>query len=478
MSRLSIAHRAAEKDYSHFELAAPNPATGKWEINFINVSAFFVERGYSIYRINVEKWILIRIIDNIVKHVGKKDLSDELINYITNDESPDVKRYMHQYFLKNISKALADDFLQTLPAKDVIFKKDKRDAMQFYFQNTIVKITKDGVSLYPYTSLDGYIWESQIIPRDFTLDEVNPLFDFEIFINNIGRDPKRIETIRSAIGFMIHNYKHSSYCPAIILNDEIISDNPEGGTGKGIIFRAISYFINVLNIDGKTFSFDSNFLYQRINTETRFVIFQDVNKNFDFERLFSFLTEGVVTEKKGKDQEFIPFEDSPKVGITTNYAVKGAGNSHERRRFEIEISQHYNKSKTPETEFGHMLFDDWGQWEWSQFDNYIIECAQIFLRFGLVKQDLVNLPEKRLLAVTNSDFLKYMREIEFDFQPYKKGLLINGFMANFDEYTIPSKFFSRHLFTKWVVAYADFHGYKTKDERHSGERYYEFEKVS
>jgi hypothetical protein len=31
----------------------------------------------------------------------------------------------------------------------------------------------------------------------------------------------------------MHGYKNLSYCPAVILNDEVISDNPEGGTGKG-----------------------------------------------------------------------------------------------------------------------------------------------------------------------------------------------------------------------------------------------------
>lgn len=477
--QLSIAHIAAKIEYSHFNLAAPNPSTGKWEIDFINVSAFFVEHGYYVYRTSVEKWILIRIIDNIVKHVGKKDLSDELLNYITNSEDQQIKRYMHQYFLKNISKAISDDFLQTLPAKDVLFKKDKKDAIQLYYKNCIVKITAEKITIHPYSDLDGYIWESQIIQRHFEIEEVTPLFDFEIFMNNISKaNSKRCDVINTALGFIIHNYKHSSYCPAVILNDEVISDLPEGGTGKGIIFKAASCFLNVLNIDGKTFNFDSNFLYQRITPETRFVIFQDVNKNFDFERLFSFLTEGVVTEKKGKDQQFIPFSDAPKVGITTNYAVRGAGNSHERRRFEIEITQHYNKNNSPEDEFGHMLFDDWGDDEWLQFDNYIVKnCCQQFLINGLVKQDLINLPEKRLLSATNSDFIKFMREINFNFGDFQKSELVRLFMDSYDDYIIPSKYFSKHLFTKWIVAYALHYGYSTTDFNDGSIRYYRFKKI-
>lgn len=477
-NNMSIAHIASEKEYSHFDLASPNPSTGKWEIDFINVSAFFVERGYFIYRISIEKWILIRIIDNIVKQVGKKDLSDELINYITDNEDLTRKRYMHQYFLKNISKALSDDFLQTLPAKNVEFKRDIKGEMSIYYQNCIVKITKENVTIHQYSELTGYIWESQILNRNFELLINLGKCEFATFISNISKnDNSRASSICSAIGFMIHNYKHPSECPAIILNDEVISANPEGGTGKGIIYKAAACFINALNIDGKTFSFDSNFLYQRITPETRLVIFQDVDKNFNFERLFSFLTEGVITEKKGKDQIFIPFDEAPKVGITTNYAIRGSGNSHERRRFEIEISQYYNALKSPEDEFGHLLFDEWDKKEWLQFDNYIIRSCQLYLINGLIKQELINLPEKRLIAGTNIDFVNFMREISFNWEMTAKQDLLKNFMENYEDYVIPSKYFSKHMFTRWVNFYSNSHGYQVEDHSDGLRRYYRFDKL-
>lgn len=476
--KLTIAHKASQKDYSHFELAAPNSTTGRWEIDFINVTAFFVERGYFIYRTSVERWIIIRIIDNIVKQVGKKDLKDELINYITENESEHNRRYMHQFFLKNIAKAVSDDFLETLPSKEVEFKRDIKDAMQLYFQNCIVKITTLRVSIHPYSELDGYIWESQILRRDFNLTAITDDCEFAQFIFNIAKyDHTRVETICSALGFHIHNYKHASYCPATILNDEVISSNPEGGTGKGIIYKALPHFLECLTIDGKTFNFDSNFLYQRITPETRMVIFQDVDKTFNFERLFSFLTEGVVTERKGKDQQFIPFSDAPKVGITTNYAIRGIGNSHERRRFEIEISQYYNASKSPEDEFGHLLFDDWNPDQWNQFDNYIVfSCCQNYLKKGLVKQELINLPEKRLISSTNIDFVAYMKEIDFDFKMIIKSELLKNFMDVYDDYVIPSKYFSKHMFTKWVTIYAGHFGYAIEDYSDGLHRYYKFKK--
>ena len=50
------------------------------------------------------------------------------------------------------------------------------------------------------------------------------------------------------IGFMLHGHKNLSYCPAVILNDEVISDNPEGGSGKGLWVNGLSHMIKVVVI--------------------------------------------------------------------------------------------------------------------------------------------------------------------------------------------------------------------------------------
>lgn len=476
MNKLSIAHIAAEKTYSHFELAAPNPSTGKWEINFINVSAFLIERGYFLYRVSVEKWILIRIIDNIVKPVGKKDISDELINYITKEEDEGIKKYMHQYFLKNISKALAEDFLQTLPAKQVDFRRDKKDAMQLYFQNCIVKIRPNKVTTHPYTELDGYIWESQILQRQYntTVDVIDS--DFKKFCFNISNQHEpRYKSICSVIGFLIHNFKSPGYCPAIILNDEVISDHPEGGTGKGILIKAVEQFLTTVTIEGKTFSFDKNFVYQAVNSDTKLLCFQDVNKSFDFERLFSVLTDGINVEKKGLQSVHYDFYNTPKVVITTNYAIRGVGNSHERRRFELEISQYYNKVRTPLDEFKKMMFVEWDVDEFTRFDSFIIECCQFFLSNGLIQQELINLPEKRLMAETDYDFLQFMETKEL--VTTSKNEFYNEFVRDYPE-RLKDRFFTKQKLTKWLRTYADFNGYNMpeKDYIHNSIRYYTFEK--
>ncbi len=83
--------------------------------------------------------------------------------------------------------------------------------------------------------------------------------------------------------------------------------------------------------------------------------------------------------------------DSPKLIISTNYAIKGEGNSHDRRRFEVEIAQYYGSKLTPEDEFKRQLFDDWDLIDFQKFDNYMVNCLQKFLKNGLIKQNAKNI---------------------------------------------------------------------------------------
>ena len=137
-----------------------------------------------------------------------------------------------------------------------------------------------------------------------------------------------------------------------------------------------------------------------------------MKKHFDFERLFSVVTEGMTLEKKNKDAIKIPFSKSPKIAITTNYAIKGAGNSFARRKWELELHQHYSKNYTPLDEFGKLMFGVWNDEEWCFFDNYMIGCLQMYLNKGLQKSVFVNLKIRQLSAETTHDFIEWCGLIE------------------------------------------------------------------
>ena len=470
MNTLNLVHLAAQRSFAHFTLWR-SKATGGWEFNFIDISAFLTNRGYFLFRTSKQKHIYIRIIDNIVSEIGKKDLKDEILDFILKEEP----KHIYEFFLKNIGKCVNDEFLETLPAKDVEFKKDKKDAMQMYFQNCIVKITSENITTFPYSKLNGFIWESQIIQRQFDKDAISGS-DFKTFCWNISNhDENRYRSICSTLGYLLHNFKSPAYCPAVILNDEVISDHPEGGTGKGLLLKAVEQYLSTVVIEGKTFNFDKSFVYQRVNADTKLISFQDVNKSFDFERLFSVLTDGINVEKKGLAEIHYSFIDTPKIVITTNYAIRGNGNSHNRRRHELEIAQFYNKDKTPFDEFGKMMFHDWGEIEFKSFDLFMFECCQFYLKNGLIAQTFVNLESKKLAAETSIDFLLFMEN--FDFVTISKSILFDKFIIQFDEYK-SFKWFSKQIFTKWIKTFSESNGYKCDDYVYNSIRHYRFLEIT
>ena len=63
----------------------------------------------------------------------------------------------------------------------------------------------------------------------------------------------------------------------------------------------------------------------------------------------------------------------------------GEGTSFERRKWELELAQHYTKEFTPLVEFGRLMFGEWNDAEWCQFDNYMIHNLQKYLEESRVK---------------------------------------------------------------------------------------------
>lgn len=442
----------------------------KWELK-----EFMSRNGIYRYRITLERWILIKIENQIVKEVNKADIKKIVSDYLEACDEMQV----YQYVADNVTKTFANDWFEMIEEANIQFKKDDRESINVFFRNGFLHINKDGYKLNPYNELDGNIWDSQILKRDFTEKKDSP-GDFEQFVWNIsGKEPERYKSICTSLGYLMHDYKNLAQSPAIIFNDEVISDNPEGGTGKGILIKAIKNFKNTVSFDGKTFSFDKSFVYQRIDLDTKVMAFEDVNKNFDFERLFSVITDGIEVEKKNMGTFMIDFMDSPKIIITTNYALKGAGNSHDRRRFEIELSRYYTADFTPLDEFKRLLFAEWDKEEWGRFDTYMAECASLFLTLGLVKQVLINLPEKRLISETSQDFYDWMGEWMEEKEDWFSGDVSKSEMyADFiEENPSAKKWMSVKRFCTWVRKYLEFHKIEFEDARTSTTKVFRFQNI-
>ena len=408
-----------------------------------------------------KNYVFVKVTNNLIDHTSEKEIKDFVLSYLL--ELDDISVY--NYFADN-TRFFKEEFLSMLSTIDIYFIDDTKDVSYLYYKNCAVKITKNDILPIDYLDLGGYVWKDHVIDRNFTLCPVTGNCDFKKFIYNInGDDESRVKSMESTIGFLMHGYKNLSFCPAVILNDEVISDNPEGGTGKGLIMNALSKMKKLVVIDGKSFAFERSFAYQLVSADTQILCFDDVKKHFDFERLFSVVTEGLTLEKKNKDAIKIPFAKSPKIAITTNYAIKGAGNSFARRKWELELHQYYSKEFTPLDEFGKLMFGDWNDGDWCEFDNYMIGCLKSYLKTGLVKTTFVNLKIRQLSAETCHEFIEWCglvdnqeRNINLDtgIRLYKNDLYYN-FIDEYPDYGPKAKMtISRTRFYKWLISYAIF----------------------
>jgi len=407
-----------------------------------------------------KNYVFVKVTNNLIDHTSEKEIKDFILDYLI--ELDDLSIY--NQFAKSVG-FFKEDFLTLLGTIDIHFIADTADTAYLYYRNCAVKVKGGNVEPLDYMDLGGYVWKDHIIDRKFRMCE-DFSCDYKTFVSRIcNNDRGRIATMESTIGFLLHGHKNLSYCPAVILNDEMISDNPEGGTGKGLFINAISQMKKLVGIDGKMFAFEKSFPYQLVSVDTQLICFDDVKKHFDFERLFSLITEGLTLEKKNKDAIKIPKEKSPKIAITTNYAIKGSGGSFARRKWEIELHQHYNVNYTPLDEFGKHFFAEWDEEEWCQFDNYMISCLQSYLNTGLIKGKFVNLKIRQLSAETSHEFIEWCGMLEGTINNDK---LMTGqklvlqelyfdFISEYPDFGPKSKMtISRTIFYRWVGSYGKF----------------------
>jgi hypothetical protein len=428
---------------------------GKISINSFRYKDFLERNGFKKYFPHeATEPTLVYVHENKVVETSVERIKDFVLNYLVQREEIEVWNYCAKF-----NNLFSEAYLLMLPTIELMMLRDTRQKSFIAFRNGVLEITKDSIELVEYFTVGGYIWENQIINRDFELLEEFEN-EYKIFINNISsNEPLSIECV---IGYLISTYKNKMNNKAIILNDETITDNPEGGTGKGLFIQGINQIRKIAILDGKTFDDKKSFPYQTVSTETQVLVFDDVIRNFNFENKFSLVTEGMTLERKNKDAIKLKVEDSPKMVISTNYAIKGEGNSHDRRRFEVEIAQYYGKNLSPFDEFGKQLFDDWEDSEFLKFDNYMVRCLQSFLKLGLVAQNAKNIKLRKFIAETSMEFLEWVGEKENVGRNCRleKKLYYDKFV---DEYQDFKKWLTRKKFNIWIQKYCSYMSYSYND---------------
>lgn len=404
---------------------------GKISIDSLKFKNFLEDSGF--YKYFPEGALIptfVKVKSNILSFSSSALIKEYVLDYLEQKE-PQVFNYCS----KN-SSMFTDQFLTLLKSIDVKILQDTKDCAYIPFLNGVLKVNKESARLISYIDIDGFIWERQIIQRNYQHSDAIDCDFSDLCLKVCNNDQDRFQALCTSLGYLIHGYKDKTHQKAIIFNDQEIDDNPNGGSGKSIMINALRQFKAVVVIDGKKYDNKGDFVYQRVSIDSQVLAFDDVRRNFNFEDLFPLITEGVTVNRKNKDEIFIPFERSPKILITTNYVIKGHGHSHERRRHEIEFYQYFNAKRTPVQEYKRLLFDEWNEQDWIVFDNFMVWCLQTYMEFGLVKAQLENAERKRLIQETCQEFIDFIEDYDFNYSfPIYLKEIKNNFINNNKEYS-------------------------------------------
>ncbi len=443
----------------------------KTKISKQNFKRFLEENGFC--KLQLERgYILLKVSKNIVREVEIFNIKDFVIDNLKRLDEENFKETPRIKVIDAVIKGAPQHFVQTflefLETRELEFLRDTKEKGFLFFSNCFVEITSDKVSVKRYEELDGFIWDKQVINKRFSFERKEP--EFGIFIKNICKNnEQRILSLRSAIGYLLHNYKDSTNAKAVIFLDEKLSDGAYGRSGKGLVAQAIGKLRKTIRLDGRNFNFSKSFSFQSVTLDTAIIEFNDVTKKFNFDKLFSIITDDITVEKKNQNEIIIPFHQSPKIIISTNYTIEGSDDSTLDRQFVIEFSDHYNKSHRPIDEFGHRFYDEWSNEEWNCFLNYMIGCLQLYLSKGLIQCSHINLEKKKLIDSTCEEFAEYFESLGLNVELNKKELL-EDFKKNYDEFSE----LKLTKFTRWMKEAARIKGLGVNERKTGVDRLIKF----
>lgn len=350
------------------------------------------------------KGSIVQVIDNIVSISGTQAMKQAFLN--------EVEFEVRDKMFEKVGGMFSDEggLMAMLNELEGDFVTDGPDHTWLFFSNVAVRVSAS-VDLHDYKTISGLIWESDVIAREFYHKEYEGC-DADKFVSILGGDRKK--QLQEIIGYSISRYKDPINPRAVLIMEDIPADeegDSQGGSGKGLMFQFIKEFRKAVSFDGKNFRPADPFLYQNIEPDTSIIFIDDVDKSFKFGQLFSIITGDLQVNKKNRPQIIIPFCQSPKIFLTSNFSIGGMDQSSRRRKYEFAVTKHFGEEHSPVDEFGRRFFSDWDKNEWLKFDNMIADCCRLYLS-EIDKKQIGNITEnsheRSLINNTNREFVEYM----------------------------------------------------------------------
>lgn len=221
-----------------------------------------------------------------------------------------------------------------------------------------------------------------------------------------------------ALGYLMHRYKDSSRQWAVFTMDNRESSTGEsfGGTGKSLYMQSPTHFMKWEYLNGKNKKLTQNpHVFENITEHTDYVLVDDADQYFDFDFFYNAITGHTEVNPKGTKSTKIPYDKSPKFGFSTNHTLRKNDEATQRRvlytvfsdYFHENESGEYRESRTPLTDIGQRLFDDFDDEEWNRFINFMAQCVKFYLGHSKINPPMGNVRKRSLRALATEGFMNW-----------------------------------------------------------------------
>lgn len=452
-----------------------------------------------------EGFIIIRIVDNIIEQFHPHQLRGFIIrhfHHMPDDDLECPKPMLIEKLHRSLGTLTTDEKLSLLfdldGKEEIVFVQDTIDKAYFFYQNGFVSVTRDSVTLHPYTQLPGAVWKDQVLKRDFTPMKMKEWEKgmYYAFANNVSgniidadgkeSNPERLVSFMTITGYCLHKFFNTGLKMPIFL-DARVSEFAEGRSGKSLHCKAMQAMLNAdpdnsrqcIITDGKTFDPENRFKYEDLHIATRLYVIDDAKKGFPIDLFYNTVLDGFMRERKG-EKEKVRIRCKPI--ITLNYTLAVNGGSSRDRVVELEFADFYSADRKPEQVHGCWFFRDWDAEEWARFDNFMLACVCDYLKSGIIMPATINLELRKLIDQTDSEqeFIHFMEDINVVHEKlYSKQELFKQFAQTTDEGKVTRSGFQwlkQKQFTAWLRLWAqyrpEFAGYR--ETRSNGQDYIAF----
>ena len=387
-----------------------------------------------------------------------------------------LKQWMEQ---QGLPKPLQDKVLRShdLPTNststlrerdDLDFRKGTATTQYFHFRNCWVEISTDGIKTHRYNEpTNHYVWEENIIQHDYyvvpdmftvTTDEDGRyIVEFSegaeqcnllrflvntcrLYWRKVDEDGLELTPEEQAeehlslasrlanMGYLLTSNKSESEAWATICQDSTMAENVDecnGRSGKSFYYRAVAKMVNTFIIDAATTSFkDPRFIFDGVTPDTDLVLIDECSRKFNYNFIYGMVTGDFRVEEKNRHAYVIPFSQSPKFGLGTNFTLSRHDPSTEGRIWPQPFSDYYHvqtplndyhETRSIRDDFGQNLMGtEYSEQDWQLDLALMTQCVRFYLSLEpgsrRIMPPLSRIERREQLAAVGKDFKQWADE--------------------------------------------------------------------